>query len=379
MGKIMSAGSRTASAASAGTRISAVRLNRLTSLRFFAALVVVMHHTFRDLVTVPGLSPALVVGTAGVSFFFVLSGFVLTWSARSSDTMNAFYRRRFARVYPLHLLTFMVALPVLAWIGQSYNVLEVLTNFFLIQAWVSNPDVYFGLNAPSWSLACEFFFYAMFPLIAARLVPLPSKTLWRVLFGVISTGLLISISVTLLTDPESARFFLYIFPPFRVLEFIAGCVLARLVLQGWRCQVPLVVGVAGVAVVCLGLLGFHYGIAPVGHGVEDAVLLPFVLLIIASAASKDIEGVRSALTSPWAVRLGEWSFALYITHWLLLQIVAHLDPGANDRPLALRAVEGVVFIAVAVLVSGAAHTWVERPLERVLRAPRQGRLPAPPN
>jgi peptidoglycan/LPS O-acetylase OafA/YrhL len=368
----MSAGSSTASVASGEAKQHRVRLNRLTSLRFFAALIVVLHHTFRDLVTVPGLTPALIIGTVGVSFFFVLSGFVLTWSARPSDSPRAFYRRRFARVYPLHLLTFLIALPLLGWIGQGYTPFEVTANLLLVQAWVPSPDVYFGMNSPSWSLACEFFFYTAFPIIAAVLLGRANRTLWRALLSVIVVGLVVAIGVTVVFSDETARFLLYIFPPFRMLEFTAGCILARLVMQGVRCRIPLAVGVAGAALACVGLLGFHYGVMPVGHGVEDAVLLPFVLLIIAIAATSDIEGKASVLTTPWAVRLGEWSFALYITHWLLLQALVHADPFSHNRSLLARIAEGGLFVLVAIAVSGLAHVWVERPLERRLRAPRQG-------
>jgi peptidoglycan/LPS O-acetylase OafA/YrhL len=69
-----------------------------------------------------------------------------------------------------------------------------------------------------------------------------------------------------------------------------------------------------------------------GHGVEDAVVLPFILLVIASAATANISGKGTFLSHPWMVRLGEWSFALYLTHWLLVELVVHLDPGPRPGP-----------------------------------------------
>lgn len=52
---------------------------------------------------------ALIVGRSALSFFFVLSGFVMTWSARPGDTATAFWRRRAAKIYPLHAVTWFAA------------------------------------------------------------------------------------------------------------------------------------------------------------------------------------------------------------------------------------------------------------------------------
>lgn len=343
------------------------RLDRLTSLRFFAAFLVVAHHTFRDLVVVPGLSGSLAMGTVGVSFFFVLSGFVLTWSSRPDDSTKAFYRRRFARVYPMHFLMFVLAVPALIFIGQEVSLPELLPNLLVIQAWVPDIGVYFGGNAPSWSLACEAFFYLMFPVIAGRIIGLDLRALTKSLVGIVLLVFAISFAVSLLSSHDIAGYFLYVFPPFRILEFVAGCLLARIVIVGFSFHISLLWSTVFAAIVYALLLVAHYKFTWIGHGIENAVLLPFILAIIAAAATSDLQCKGGFLTSRWAVRLGEWSFALYMTHWVLLQMFAHLDSGANSRPVPIRLFEGLVFVAVAIGLSGVAYNWVERPLEKRLR------------
>ncbi|GEK84954.1 acyltransferase family protein [Microbacterium aerolatum] len=88
------------------------RLDSLTSLRWWAALAVFFFHV-RNIVPLPGVVGELArYGNFGVAFFFILSGFVLTWSWQPSVGIGTFYWRRFARIYPLHIVTLLAAIPV---------------------------------------------------------------------------------------------------------------------------------------------------------------------------------------------------------------------------------------------------------------------------
>ncbi|QYF89362.1 acyltransferase [Arthrobacter sp. PAMC25284] len=348
----------------------AEKLHSLTSLRFFAALLVVMHHTFRDLVKVPGLSDVVWLGTVGVSFFFALSGFVLTWSLREDDTKRAFYRRRFARVYPLHLIALVLGVGVFLFVGKGFDARQFLAGAALLQAWIPDSKVYFALNAPSWSLSCEALFYAAFPFFAARLVRMGRPGLWKMLAATVGLSLVIAGTVTMaLTPGDGAQFWLYIFPPFRILEFVAGCLLALLIKSGWRSPFTLPAAAVSAGVIYTVLMGSNRQGFALGNGLEDAIMLPFILAVIASAATASLTGREGFLAHPWAVRLGEWSFALYITHWLLLLLVEHLDPGSKARPVAFQLLEGCLFVLLAVAISAAAYTWIEKPLEKRLRGP----------
>ena len=106
-------------------RSSPSRLPSLTGMRFIAAALVFFFHSFAisPLASQFGMANAgLLIGPAGyigVTFFFVLSGFVLTWSARRSDTTLAFWRRRFFKIYPTYLLTFLVALLLVGVVSSA--------------------------------------------------------------------------------------------------------------------------------------------------------------------------------------------------------------------------------------------------------------------
>src|SRR5262245_3879603 len=143
---------------------TADRLPSLTGLRFGAAFLVFGLHIVGIALFAPGPGRAVMgyvfgAGQTAVSFFFVLSGFVLTWSSRPDDTATRFWRRRLARIYPSHLATMIVAAAWFVAIGYGTRAPTLLANAFLVQAWSASPDVYYSLNGVSWSLSCVAFFY----------------------------------------------------------------------------------------------------------------------------------------------------------------------------------------------------------------------------
>src|ERR1700724_2566259 len=104
--------------------VQAGRLPSLTGLRWFAAFGVFGFHMLHspELSADPGMRAVLTVafqsGAAGVTFFFVLSGLVLTWAARPEDRAVAFWRRRVARVVPNHVVVWVGVLAMLVLIHR---------------------------------------------------------------------------------------------------------------------------------------------------------------------------------------------------------------------------------------------------------------------
>ena len=96
--------------------ITRQHLHELSSLRFFAAFAIVVLH-FRDYLGVSNesLMTFLVSGQYGVTFFFILSGFILTYNYESwfgnAVTVNQFWRfqqLRFARLYPVYIFALVL-------------------------------------------------------------------------------------------------------------------------------------------------------------------------------------------------------------------------------------------------------------------------------
>lgn len=267
-------------------------------------MMVVAHHYW-----------GLEAGYAGVGFFFVLSGYVLatnydgkvgTWPERWS-----FWSKRFARIYPLHLLTFLAAIII-----TPQALLNAAPSLLLLQSWFPFTGIYGVANSPSWSISNEAFFYALFPLLLG--------IRWKVLgfwfLGVLGLALLWPnwpLSQALWVDgrqimPTSWLF--YIFPPARLFEFALGIALARL---------PGRTGTASE----LGSISLFAASVVFASMVKGSIAAA-ILFVPASAwviyAFSGSEGILArALSWRPLVVLGDASFALYMIHVPLSRLLGN--------------------------------------------------------
>ena len=348
------------------------RLQSLTGLRFFAAFTVFGFHAWQqNLFASPVAQTGIAAvfrygGLVGVGFFFVLSGFVLTWSMRATDTPTAFWRRRLFKIFPNHLVTFVVAFLLLTAAQVTITGQQAVLNALLLQAWSPQLLIATSVNSVSWSLSCELLFYLWFPWWMAYIERIRPERLWAwasVVFGAI---LLVPLVALALPDQPAIPgqtmsawqlWFIYILPPVRMLDFVFGILLARIVLTGR----PLPLGVGGATALTVGL----YALTPVfpwGWRFTAVMVLPLGLLI-ASVAKADASGRRMWLAHPVMVWFGEVSFAFYLWHWLVLIFGAGLLGGRSyDTPTALAVV--ALLFAITLLLSWLLFRFVERPIMR---------------
>ncbi|CAM5519320.1 MULTISPECIES: acyltransferase family protein [Streptomyces] len=368
---------------SAAGRTRLTRLDSLTGLRFPAALLVFAYHAsfmglFADAELNGDFYQAVAqAGGLGVSFFFVLSGFVLTWSARPGDTARAFWRRRFVKIYPNYVIAWALALIVFA--SAATTVPQAVANLFMLQVWVPDFWINFGVNPPSWSLAAEAVFYLSFPLLYAGIRRIPADRLkyWTtaVLIAVIATPVLadLFLAETPLIpgeDTSELQYWAgYILPPVRLLDFALGILVARLVLAGrWRGP-----GMTVSAVLLAGGYALSFWL-PYLYGQRATCVIP-VILLIAATAGRDVEGSFSPFRNRAMTWLGEISFAFYLLHFIVLK---QGREWLGDRTYSVPA--GIALIvagaAVTVLLSWALYALVERPVTRRFSRPRGARSTA---
>lgn len=360
-------------------------LRALTGLRFVAAFQVLAYHTLPLTDASPGWLRALVgSGYVGVSLFFVLSGFVLTYTYHDTLTTGAVTRREFlvarvARLYPVYLLSLGFAVPALLWWMQRKQVpmnVEWLArlvgvNAGLLQAW--NPRTACVMNCPAWSLSVEAFFYVAFLFV------LPVVAAWSVRRLVAAGALAWALSMVaplaylaLLPDgpaapgAHSTGEWLYTVkynPLLRLPEFVMGMLAGRLFLlerdpsprQHARLEATAAITLLAVLIASprIPFLLLHNGLlAPL-----------FAVLVYALARGQGV--LSRALSVRVLERLGTASFALYILHIPLAAWV--------ERGFAMAGVQPPqpwYFVIYAALTTGASlvvHACVEEPMRRIVR------------
>lgn len=353
------------------------RLNSLTSLRYLAAAAVVVTHVNPYFLTSSDQVAATAYWYVGVSFFFVLSGFVLTWSC-TSQRAGTFWWNRFSRIWPLQA-TMMVVAYVFLWDWEQHptSPLGWVLQPFLLQGWDPNPNVYAGGNGPTWSLSCEFFFYALFPLAIIGVRKLRGRGLAVTAAATIAVMIAVPAEVGPHVSAATYTWLFFYLPGYRFGEFLIGMLLARAMALGLRVKRPSIaylVAWAGFAVWMVAVARYtqdHQGVA-IARPFATLFVLPCFVLLIVAGASADLGG-RARLMSGWLpVKLGEWSFALYMVHDPLVTLVTrHGWLSIDGRPAGLGYM--LLFLAGCTVVAAVAHYVLEKPVERWLRLHRPGR------
>ncbi|MFE2295076.1 acyltransferase family protein [Streptomyces sp. NPDC059452] len=350
-----------------------VRLPSLTGMRFLAAFLVFLCHSFvlgyYDRATESALRPyAFAIGWLGVEFFFVLSAFVLAWSARESDTAGRFLRRRVAKVFPNHLVMWVVAVLLALWAGWAVDLPKALPSLLLVHTWYPELDVIVSVNVVTWSLACDLFFYLMFPLLHPLVRRIPVRRLWWVAAAIAATVMVLpAIAYAGLpgTPPLPGQdmsltqnWFLVSFPPVRLLDFLLGVVMARIVLTGgWIRFGP----VPAFALLAVGFL-FQVSFFPGVYSLTALIVVPIALLIPA-VATADVRGAFTPFRSRALQWLGTVSYASYLVHFVIL---VHAHALLGGRTWGIVPATGILaaLFALTTLASWALYRLVEEPAMR---------------
>lgn len=355
------------------------RLPSLTGMRFLAAFLVFACHAcllgyFTEATAAHFTNFAFSAGWIGVEFFFLLSGFVLTWSARDGEPKRRFWRRRLFKIYPNYLVVWVAALVLAVLVGQFDGFSNLWPSLFVVHTWSPDINVIVSNNPVTWSLACEAFFYLAFPFLYRLIKRIPANGLW-VAVGVVTAAIVALPAISTLLPAAEAmpgmdfsvtqNWFLEWFPPARCLDFILGILMARVVQTNrW-----IGLGIApALGIVAVGVF-VQQLVFPTGYALEATVALPLALLITAVAVA-DASGRRSPFRARWLVWLGGVSYAFFLVHFLALNY-GHVLLGAEQTwplPAALGVLAGV--LAAGITVAWLLTRLVEEPMMRRWARPR---------
>lgn len=346
----------------------------LTSLRFFFAFMIFAHHlTFLSKSDLPYFrwihEYILKEGYIGVSFFFILSGFILAYNYRDSIlnkkvSNKNFFIARIARIYPLHLLCLLIAIPLTlqnsafefsTWIKQLFF------NLTLTQSFIPIKTFYFSFNSPSWSISNELFFYLLFPFL---IILFSKLKYYKFNKGLLTLFLFLLPLLMLVIPPIHYKSLFYVNPFFRIFDFIIGILLFELYERIKNQQRLIHYNILEISSVLLLVLFFVF------HREFPLVLrysvyywLPMSLLILIFSFQKGF--ISNFLSNRILILLGEISFGFYMFHQLILKYFKNLNAAyfhIENEYLII----SILFI-VSILVSYISFIWFENPVNKYLK------------
>ena len=347
------------------------RLDSLTSLRFFAAFAVFTHH-FTGLggKTGFGRSPLIFpyseIGGHGVTFFFVLSGFLMMWVFKPREHPAAFYWRRVGRIWPAHL----VALPlaVYAYYIAAHHDIDwwsLISSVFLVQTWFPHVTPSLPGNEVTWTLSVELLFYALFPLLGRIAVRL--RTRWlaaATVAGLIGMWAVTWFSAAYLSPAHAGWVMRH--PLVYLPEFLLGLTLAAAVQRGWRMPLRPSVPIALLVVYVIGYYQGRTRLPSVVVAQLDFTLRPAIAIlsaaIILAFVQREVRGLRGILNTKPLVLLGLWSYGFYLIHHSVSRLATYEWGRVPDNNAVLFTLFGMGLVIAA--LSWALYDFVEEPAEK---------------
>jgi peptidoglycan/LPS O-acetylase OafA/YrhL len=351
-------------------------LKALTGLRCFAALNIVLFH-FSNPQWFGFMAPVVNAGFISVSYFILLSGFVLAYNyaerARNGQLdRKRFWEARFTRIYPIYFLSLLLSLGQLSgeylthakamfWTG-------VVLTPLLLQGFV--PAVSTFLNTPAWTMSAEAAYYVLFPFVAKWKRPENIKShlmkmagVW--MLGLVPGALYMAFNPDGIAHPDRWSYGPWLealkYTPYtHVFSFVFGVMLADLDRMIARtAQVRLWLGIIG--------FGGIYGLLSLGSIVpyaiiHDGLLMPLFGCIVLGLAG--VNPLARALGIRPLVFVGEASYCLYLLHFSLWNLI-HDSHMLNALGLARFDpwISYVLLIGLAIL----ALYFIEKPAQRKLR------------
>jgi peptidoglycan/LPS O-acetylase OafA/YrhL len=274
---------------------------------------------------------------AAMSYFFILSGFILVISAAKNETLpekinsSEFWKRRAARILPVYLFAIIIffainfrydpAIPLI-WQIQSY-----VHSLFLLQSWKYKMAL--DVNFPSWSLSVEAFFYFIFPWLYVNLRSLTNK---KLLF-VSATAWLLNLYIHVcLVDENVPENFVKFFPVLHVATFLTGMCFGILFIRNhaWLSSAGRkYIHIAAILATLLYLYTSYQKFSFYKYQ-HNGMLSPYYILVIYSL-SLSKGRLSNLLSAKPLIFLGSISYSLYILQFPVYQICQKYLPWFKNQ------------------------------------------------
>lgn len=347
-----------------------MRIEQLTFTRFIAAMSIVIYHYGENVAVLNNEYFSFIFSNAnvGVSFFFVLSGFVMMIAYGHFSKINFadYMKNRLARIYPVYF--FAVLLLFMTYLVKFRNGIiteDILYNIFMIQSWI--PGKATSFNYPAWSLSVELIFYLSFPIFFNYLLKkISTKYLLIIslLFWIVSQ---IFVHVTIEKEILKVPFYSYMdllyHPLLHMNEFLIGAV-AGLIFIKKKTQSNNILVILILITLLILILKFPIGIN-YHNGFLAIIFIPLIFFI-----STDNSFVSKFLSKKIFVFLGEISYGIYILQFPVYILIMKNNMLLNILTLdESKDVNKIFFIYIVSLISisSLVYIYLEKPMRDFIK------------
>lgn len=344
-----------------------MRVEQLTFTRFIAAIAIVVFHFGKNSPLFSNDYVAFIFNSAniGVSYFFILSGFVMIIAYRNKTVSFFNYlKNRFARIYPVYILAILLVV-----VNQSFNLFKIkdlFLNITMFQSWFSGRAT--TINYPGWSLSVELFFYLSFPFLLNFIYSkknLKSITIVILGFWLLSQILFHAILYGNISIPFYDVQDLFYHPIMHFNEFLIGNLagiyfLKKSCISNNKNYLPLIISLI---IVLLLFLRFKLGVN-YHNGFLAIIFVPIIFLL---SSSNDL--ISKFISKKPFVFLGEISYSIYILQvpiWMFLTDYRMNRYFGLNKELDITIVFFVRLI-ILILFSSLCYLYFEKPLRQKIK------------
>ncbi|MFT6479960.1 MAG: peptidoglycan/LPS O-acetylase OafA/YrhL [Spirosomataceae bacterium] len=301
-------------------------------------------------------------GFFAVTFFFVLSGFVLGLSYHDkfeddkAGDLKKYFILRIARIYPIYALAILASMAGdYLYLDKTYSLGTILLNLSLLQAWFRSDYISF----PAWSLSCEAFFYIIFPVVMIYVRRLSYiSVVKKMMYVWILSLAAITLLVVVLFPGD---LFWHLHPLVNAPSFLLGVgtsVVYRKLSQSDKLKFYSGVAFAAVVAVVGGQL-----LSKPSYAIEMAQVPGFMLFLLFLALMSERHILVKFFKNKFLVLLGKASYALYLFHTLTYEIWSReLEKVYTGQSRLLYVVAAIFMITVSVIL----YKFYEKPMYRLI-------------
>lgn len=282
-------------------------------------------------------------GSMGVSVFLIMSGFLMTYNYWNRELSLGLKRsilfsiNKIRKLYPLHLVMIlpMLTLNVYGAVrGGSFwgiggilrCILQLLANLFLIQAWIPIREFYFSFNGVAWYLSVCVLLYFAFPYLHNWM---KAKFKLHTAIWIILTIYVAQITFSFLASTSVGTvivynnlWFTYIFPLFRLGDFLTGCCMGYIFLQDIGqnvslCKATIIEVLAFIMMAVTYLIGLYSNLS---ECMLSVIYLP-VSAIVVYAIALNSGLVSGVLSKKLFVEIGNISAYTFLIHQVIINLM----------------------------------------------------------